>query len=57
MSEIQKMDETHNANLSEIKLPKLSQEIVNNEMAQLRELSGEMHKLIRDMEKEANNGS
>jgi len=47
----QKIDETHTASLAEFELAKHSQEIANKEMAQLRELTGEMHKLISDLEK------
>ena len=47
----QKIDETHTASLGEFELAKKSQEIANKEMAQLRELTGEMHKLISDIEK------
>ena len=47
----QKIDETHTASLGEFELAKKSQEIANKEMAQLRELTSEMHKLIRDIEK------
>jgi len=47
----QKIDETHTASLGEFELAKKSQEIANKEMAQLRELTGEMHKLISDLEK------
>ena len=46
----QKIDETHTASLAEFELAKHSQEIANKEMAQLRELTGEMHKSIRDVE-------
>ena len=47
----QKIDETHTASLGKFELAKKSQEIANKEMAQLRELTSEMHKLIRDIEK------
>ena len=46
-----KIDETHTASLGEFGLAKKSQEIANKEIAQLRELISEMHKLIRDIEK------
>ena len=46
----QKIDETHTASLGEFELAKKSQEIANKEMAQLREITGEMHKSIRDVE-------
>ena len=47
----QKIDETHTASLAEFELAKQSQEIANKEMAQLKEITSEMHKLIRDIEK------
>ena len=47
----QKIDETHTASLGEFELAKKSQEIANKEMAALREITNEMHRLIRDIEK------
>jgi len=47
----QKIDETHTASLGEFELAKQSQEIANKEMAQLKEITNEMHRLIRDIEK------
>ena len=47
----QKIDETHTASLAEFELAKNSQEIANKEMAQLKEITSEMHRLIRDIEK------
>jgi len=47
----QKIDETHAASLGEFEIAKKSQEIVNKEMAQLKEITNEMHRLIRDIEK------
>ena len=47
----QKIDETHAASLGEFELAKKSQENANKEMAQLREITNEMHRLIRDIEK------
>ncbi|MEI6307952.1 MAG: hypothetical protein WCO74_05470 [Actinomycetes bacterium] len=47
----QKIDETHTASLSEFEIAKQSQEIANKEMAQLKEITNEMHRLIRDIEK------
>ena len=47
----QKIDETHTASLGEFELAKQSQEIANKEMAQLKEITSEIHKLIRDIEK------
>jgi len=47
----QKIDETHTASLAEFELAKRSQEIANKEMAALKEITNEMHRLIRDIEK------
>lgn len=47
----QKIDETHTASLAEFKLAKKSQEIANKEMAALKEITSEMHQIIRDLEK------
>ena len=47
----QKIDETHTASLGEFELAKKSQEIANKEMAALKEITSEMHRLIRDIEK------
>ena len=47
----QKIDETHTASIAEFELAKQSQEIANKEMVQLTEITSEMHKLIRDIEK------
>jgi len=47
----QKINETHTASIAEFELAKQSQEIANKEMAQLKEITSEMHKLIRDIEK------
>jgi hypothetical protein len=47
----QKIDETHTASLAEFELAKNSQEIANKEMAALKEITSEMHRLIRDIEK------
>ena len=47
----QKIDETHTASLAEFELAKQSQEIANKEMTQLKEITSEMHKLIRGIEK------
>jgi hypothetical protein len=47
----QKIDETHTASIGEFELDKQSQEIANKEMAQLTEITSEMHKLIRGIEK------
>lgn len=45
-----KIDETHIASLGEFELAKQSQQIANKEMAQLRVITEEMHRLIRDIE-------
>lgn len=47
----QKIDETHAASIGEFELAKQSQEIANKEMAALKEITHEMHRLIRDIEK------
>ena len=47
----QKIDETHAASIGEFELAKQSQEIANKEMAALKEITSEMHRLIRDIEK------
>ena len=47
----QKIDETHTASLAEFELAKKSQEMVNKEMAALKEITSEMHQIIRDLEK------
>jgi hypothetical protein len=47
----QKINETHTASLAEFELAKNSQEIANEEMAALKEITSEMHRLIRDIEK------
>jgi hypothetical protein len=47
----QKIDETHTASLAEFELAKNSQEIANKEMATLKEITSEMHRLIGDIEK------
>jgi hypothetical protein len=49
----QKIDETHTASLAEFELAKKSQEIANKEMAALKEITSEMHRLIRDLEKKS----
>ena len=47
----QKIDETHTASLAEFELAKKSQEIANKEMAALKQITSEMHQIIRDLEK------
>jgi hypothetical protein len=46
-----KIDETHSASLGEFELAKQSREIADKEMAQLREITKEIHRVIRDIEK------
>jgi low affinity Fe/Cu permease len=53
----QKIDETHTTSIAEFESAKQSQEIENKEMAQLTEITSEMYKLIRDIEKEVSNAS
>jgi hypothetical protein len=47
----QKIDKTYTASIDEFELAKQSQEIANKEMAQLTEITSEIHKLIRGIEK------
>jgi hypothetical protein len=47
----QKIGETHTASLAEFELAKKSQEIATKEMAALKEITSEMHQIIRDLEK------
>jgi hypothetical protein len=47
----QKINETHTAILGGFELAKQSQEIVNKEMAQLKEITSEIQGLIRNIEK------
>jgi hypothetical protein len=47
----QKIDETHTASLAEFELAKKSQEIATKEMAALKEITSEVHQIIRDLEK------
>jgi hypothetical protein len=46
-----KIDETHAASLGEFELAKQSREIADKEMVQLREITKEIHRVIRDIEK------
>lgn len=47
----QKINETHEASLGEFELAKESREIANRELAELKEISREVHRLLRDVEK------
>ena len=40
------IDEIHTASLGEFELAKQSQEIANKDIAQLKEITNEMHRLI-----------
>lgn len=47
----QKIDETHAASLAEFKLAKESRIIANKELKELKQISKEVHQLLRDLEK------
>lgn len=46
----QKINETHVASLGEFELAKEARSIANQELAELKELSREMHRVLRDIE-------
>lgn len=46
-----KIDETHTASLGEFELAKQSREISGKELLKLQEITKEIHRLIRDIEK------
>ena len=46
----QKINETHEASLGEFELAKEARSIANQELAELKELSREMHRVLRDIE-------
>lgn len=46
-----KIDETHTASLGEFELAKEARLIANQELQELKEISGDIHKLLRDIEK------
>ncbi|HEX7404606.1 MAG TPA: hypothetical protein VF307_01625 [Candidatus Nanopelagicaceae bacterium] len=47
----QKINETHEASLGEFELAKEARSIANEELAELKEISKEVHRLLRDLEK------
>jgi hypothetical protein len=47
----QKIDETHFASLAEFELAKEARTIAHQELKELRQISQEMHTLVRDLEK------
>ncbi|MCX6450601.1 MAG: hypothetical protein NTZ31_02705 [Actinobacteria bacterium] len=46
----QKINETHEASLGEFELAKEARSIANQELAELKELSREMHQVLKDIE-------
>jgi hypothetical protein len=47
----QKIDETHEASLGEFELAKEAREIARQELAELREITREIQRIIKDVEK------
>jgi len=47
----QKINETHEASLGEFELAKEARSIANEELKELKEISREVHRLLRDLEK------
>ena len=52
----QKIDETHFASLAEFELAKEARTIAHQELRELRQISQEMHTLVRDLEKRISKG-
>ena len=46
----QKINETHTASLGEFELAKEAREIAKKELAELREIANEIHRVIKDIE-------
>ena len=46
----QKINETHEASLGEFELAKEARSIANQELAEIKELSREMHQVLKDIE-------
>lgn len=46
----QKINETHEASLGEFELAKEARSIANQELAELKEISKEVHRVLRDLE-------
>ncbi|CAB4533694.1 unannotated protein [freshwater metagenome] len=51
-----KIDETHFASLAEFELAKEAQTVAHQELKELRQISQEMHSLVRDLEKRVSKG-
>jgi hypothetical protein len=51
----QKINETHEASLGEFELAKEARTIANQELKELKEISKEVHRLLRDLEKKIAN--
>jgi hypothetical protein len=51
----QKINETHEASLGEFELAKEARTIANEELAELKKISKEVHRLLRDLEKKITN--
>ena len=47
----QKINETHEASLGEFELAKEARTIANDELAELKKISKEVHRLLKDIEK------
>ena len=47
----QKINETHAASLGEFELAKEARELANKELAELKVIAAEIHRVIRDIEK------
>ena len=52
----QKIDETHFASLAEFELAKEARTTAHQELKELRQISQEMHMLVRDLEKRISKG-
>ena len=50
----QKINETHTASLGEFELAKEARSIANEELRELKQISKEVHQLLRDLEKKIN---
>jgi len=51
-----KINETHFASLTEFELAKEAQTVAHQELKELRQISQEMHSLVRDLEKRVSKG-
>lgn len=47
----QKISETHEASLGEFELAKEARNLANQELAELKNMAAEMHRILRDVEK------